>query len=132
MKRWQNTLLLVALLVWVAPAPAQSIFAKKTKPNPTQRVPELILILKTDPDERKRLHAAEEIRDYDATTFTEIVPVLVDVVLHDKKVNVRHEAVNSLGKIRPVNALAGHALEKAAADDESWRGGFAGETGVTK
>ena len=132
MKRWQVTLTLILLLAWAAPAPAQWIFGKKTKTNPTQRVPELILIVKTDPDERKRQHAAEELRDYDTAVFTEIVPILVDVLQHDKKMAVRFEALNSLTKIRPVTALAGHAIEKAAADDESWRVRLQAKTALPK
>lgn len=120
MKRLPMGLMLVIILAWAAPAQAQLFFAKK-KPNPTQRVPELIVIVKTDADERKRAHAAEELREYDPAVFTEIVPVLADVLLHDKKVNVRLEALNSLAKIRPVSAQAGRAMEKAAADDDSVR-----------
>ncbi|MBI1830541.1 MAG: hypothetical protein HYR84_03710 [Planctomycetes bacterium] len=70
---------LVLILASVHPAEAQ-LFAKKPKVNPSQRVPELIVIVKTDPDEKKRAHAAEELRDFDVTKFTEIVPVLVDVL----------------------------------------------------
>ena len=102
---WIGTLLLFAVAS-SAPAPAQWLHAKKPKVNPTQRVPELILIIKTDADERKRLQAAEELREYDATTFSEIVPVLVDVALHDKKSNVRMEALTSLARIRPVTPMA--------------------------
>ncbi len=108
-------------LVWSTSAPAQLILSKKTKANPVQRVPELILIVKTDSDERKRTHAAEELRDYDTAVFTEIVPVLADVLLNDKKVGVRSEALASLAKIRPVSTTAGQAIEKAAASDESLR-----------
>src|SRR5262249_33698182 len=118
MKRLAGGLLLVIVLAWAAPAPAQWIFAKKQKMNPSQRVPELVLIVKTDSDERKRSHAAEELRDYDSATFTEIVPVLVDVLQQDKKMNVRLEALTSLAKIRPVSARAGQAIEKAATEDE--------------
>jgi HEAT repeats len=120
MKRLLAGLLMMIVLVWTAPVSGQ-LFAKKQKAVPSQRVPELILTVKTDPAENKRAHAAEELHNYDATTFTEIVPVLVDVLQHDKKASVRFEAVNSLAKIRPVSTLAGQALEKAAADDEAWR-----------
>lgn len=121
MKRFTAALAFVILLSWTAPAPAQLLFAKKQKVNPSQRVPELILTLKTDPDERKRAHAAEELREYDTTTFSEIVPVLVDVLQNDKKMSVRLEAVTSLARIRPVSARAGQAIEKAAANDEAFR-----------
>ena len=121
MKRMAPLLLFALALVWTLPADAQLLFWRRPKVNPTQRVPELILTVKTDADDRKRTHAAEELRDYDAKTFTEIVPVLVDVLLNDKKVNVRTEALNSLAKIRPVSTLAGQAMERAAALDESPR-----------
>jgi hypothetical protein len=132
MKRLQGILLLGILLAWAAPAPAQGLFAKKPKVIPSQRVPELILIVKTDTDDRKRQHAVEELRDYDATTFTEIVPVLVDVLLHDKKMNVRLEALTGLTRIRPVTTMAGNAIEKAAADDESWRVRLQAKTSLPK
>ena len=63
MKRLQGVLLLVIVLALSAPAPGQWIFARKPKVNPMQRVPELILTVKTDADERKRQHAAEELRE---------------------------------------------------------------------
>jgi hypothetical protein len=121
MKPLHGFLALAIVLAAGAPSHAQLIFSKKPKAKPSQRVPELILIVKTDSDEKKRAHAAEELRDYDSVTFGEIVPVLVDVLKNEKKQSVRLEAVNSLAKIRPVTTLAGHALEKAAADDENWR-----------
>lgn len=133
MRRLAGGLLFLFALIFVAPAPAQWIFAKKTtRANPTQRVPELILIVKTDPDERKRAQAAEELRDYDTATFTEIVPVLADVLTNDKKQSVRSEALASLAKIRPVTTLAGQALEKAAAQDESLRVRWQAKTALPK
>jgi HEAT repeats len=119
MKRLQGVLLLVIVLAWTAPAPGQWIFAKRPKINPSQRVPELILTVKIDPDERKRHDAAEELRNYDVTTFTEIVPVLVDVLENDKKHGVRAEALTSLTKIRPATLQAGRAIEKAASKDDN-------------
>ena len=53
MKRLQGLLVLVALPLCATPAHAQ-LFFKKTRPVPAQRVPELILTLKTETDERKR------------------------------------------------------------------------------
>ena len=132
MPRIAGFALCIIALTWAAPAPAQLIFGKKTKVNPTQRVPELILILKTDADERKRVQAAAELRDYDSTTFTEIVSALADVLLNDKKANVRMEALTSLSKIRPVTTMAGHALEKAASDDEALRVRVQAKTALAK
>jgi HEAT repeats len=121
MERILIALTLATLTLGASPAQAQWFFGRRTKVNPSQRVPELILIVKTDPDDRKRAHAAEELRGYDAKVYTEIVPVLADVLLHDKKMSVRSEALGSLARIRPVNSFAGQAMEKAAAADESWR-----------
>ena len=110
---------LLATLLTAGPAQAQ-LFSKKPRPAPQQRVPELILIVKTESDERKRTSAAEELREFDAKTFTEIVPVLVDVLQNDKSSSVRYEALDSLSRLRPVTPLAGQALEKAQ-QDENWR-----------
>ena len=121
----KRLLLIAALIILPAgatPAQAQFSFLKRSRPAPpSQRVPELILMLKTDSDERKRVQAAEELRDYDTTTYTEIVPVLVDVAHRDPRPGVRAEALASLSKIRPVSPAAGQALEKAAAGDDNWR-----------
>jgi hypothetical protein len=81
---------------------------------------------------QKRAQAAEELRDYDSVKFAEIVPVLVDVLKNDKKPTVRVEALNSLAKIRPVTALAGQAIEKAAADDDTWRVRWQAKAALTK
>src|SRR5215468_10290732 len=113
MKRLQTVLLVLITLALVDQASGQWMFTKKPKVNPVQRVPELILIVKTDADEKKRAHAAEELRDYDIGTFAEIVPVLADVLRTDKKQSVRVEALNSLIKIRPVTPIAAQAIEKA-------------------
>jgi hypothetical protein len=120
MKRLQVLLVLLAVPAFAAPAPAQFFF-KKSRPTPAQRVPELILILKTETDERKRAHAAEELREYDAKTFAEIVPVLIDVLHNDKNSSVRFEALNSLSRLRPVTQAAGQAIEHAAGSDDSLR-----------
>lgn len=122
---------LMLAVAWVAPAPGQ-IFIRKVKPSPAQRVPELIMIAKTDVDERKRIHAVEELRDYDPMMFTEIVPALADVLQNDKKPGVRMEAITSLAKIRPVNAEAGQALERASAYDDTFRVRLHAKAALTK
>ncbi len=120
MSRLHALLVLLALPACAVPVQAQ-IFFKKARPIPAQRVPELILTLKTESDERRRAQAAEELREYDARTFAEIVPVLIDVLHNDKKSNVRLEALNSLSRLRPVSQAAGQAIEHAASSDESLR-----------
>lgn len=120
MRRLCVMALLLLLTVWVRPAHAQ-LFGRRTRANPAQRVPELIVTLKTASEERKRVRAAEELRDFDARTYSEIVPVLIDALKSDPKQAVRMEALSTLAKLRPVSQAAGQAIEKAAAGDESWR-----------
>jgi hypothetical protein len=120
MKQLLWVVVLAVMPVFALPAEAQ-LFFKKARPIPAQRVPELILTLKTETDERKRAAAAEELRDYDAKTFTEIIPVLIDVLHNDKKTGVRLEALNSLYRLRPVSQAAGQAIEYTSANDESLR-----------
>ncbi|MFO0927239.1 MAG: HEAT repeat domain-containing protein [Gemmataceae bacterium] len=116
-------LLLLALLPWlITPAQAGIIFGrKKEKIDPKSRVPQLIVILKADGDADKRGQAAEELRTYDASAYPEIIPALVNALLNDPKPAVRLEAVQSLGKVRPVTQEAGDALEQALANDASMR-----------
>src|SRR5437773_1101713 len=70
MRRLHVIFILVLIPVWAGPAHAQ-LFGKRLKANPVQRVPELIMIVKTDADERKRAAAADELRDYDSKQFPE-------------------------------------------------------------
>jgi hypothetical protein len=122
MKSWRITLALLTAAALALPAPAGILFGKKTKPpTPAERVPELIVIVKTDKDESKRASAAEELRQYDPAAFSDIVPVLIDVLMNDAKPAVRVEAAESLGKLRPVSQEAGWALEQAQEKDSSWR-----------
>lgn len=119
---WLSFLLLSA---WAAPAEAQGIFglfgSKRPKGNAVQRVPELIVLLKTSQDERARSNAVSELGLYDGAMFPEITPVLIEVLQTDPRSGVRYEAVSSLGALRPITQSAGLALERAAANDESWR-----------
>ena len=109
-------LALVLPAIFTLPAPAGIIFGRRAKPNPMERVPQLLVTVKTDSDDDKRASAAKELRDYDPATFPELVSVLVDVSQHDPKTGVRLEAVQSLAKLRPVSQEAGVALEEATRD----------------
>jgi hypothetical protein len=114
-------LLLVPALL-ADPVHAGIIFGKKPpKPEPQQRVPELIAIARTNGDENRRIEAVEELRTYDPTLFPQIVPTLVEILMHDKKPGVRAEAASSLSKMRPVSQQAGQALEYARDNDPSMR-----------
>lgn len=122
MKKWY--LLLIVFLGVVPSHPTQAAwpFGKKARPDPAQRVPELISVLKADQDERKRAYAAEELRDYDPRLFPQITPVLIDALANEKTSwRVRLEAATTLGRQRPLPPEAAQALEHAAVADESLR-----------
>lgn len=97
-------------------------FSKPAKPKPAQeRVPEMIILLKTNPDESLRADAAAELRQFDPTVFPEIIPALIDSLQGDKKPGVRAECASSLSKIKGVHARVGNALEYSMANDPSMR-----------
>ena len=132
-------LILLAIAAWclagTAPAQAQifNIFRKAPPPPPpAQRVPQLIGIVKSDPDESKRISAVQELRDHDTKAFPDIVPILADVAKNDAKAGVRAEAINSLVRIRPISALAGQAIEKAAAGDETWKNRMSAQASLVR
>lgn len=111
----------VVFAIMGSQASAGVLFNRQPKPNPKERVPHLVSVLKSEKDEQIRTAAAEELREYDAKAFPEIIPALVDAVQNDSKPVVRAEAAQSLGKLRPVSQEAGMALEQAAANDSSMR-----------
>src|SRR5947209_494624 len=122
--KWQRLLALVTTAVALATPLQAGIFFGKKKPtpvDPNQRVPELLGLIKTSPDEHKRSQAAEELRVYDPQAYPDLVPVLVDVLTNDPKPSVRLEAVQTLGKLRPISQAVGQALEQAVAKDTSMR-----------
>jgi hypothetical protein len=120
--RWYHPLLVVAVAALAAPpAPAISLFSKRVKVNPAERVPELITLVRTAPDEHKRVAAAEELRQFDAAAFPQIVPVLADVLKTDASTAVRAEAAHSLGRLRPASGAVAQALDNAASQDASKR-----------
>jgi hypothetical protein len=118
---WCRALLVpLVLATAVTPAPA-GLFSRKPKANPAERVPELLIQLKTSPDESVRSAAAEELRQYDPKAFPEIMTGLIDALGRDASPAVRSEAAASLGKLRPISQQAGYALEQAQANDGAMR-----------
>jgi hypothetical protein len=119
--KWRVFLTLLLAAAMAGPAPA-GIFGKKpSKPSPTERVPELLGILKSDGDENKRLEAAQELRQYDPLAFPQIVPSLIAALQTDAKPSVRSEAAQTLGQVRPVLPAVRPALELARDKDSSMR-----------
>lgn len=121
--RWHHFLTGTLALALVGP-PAQAgggLFKRNPKPDPAEQVPALIKTLKTDPDERKRADAAEDLRDYDAKSFPDMVPALIEALQNDASITVRLEAVNTISKLRPISQPAGYALEQAEKNDTAFR-----------
>lgn len=119
--RYRLFLLLLMTPCLALPVQAGIFGRKKDKIDPKIVVPELITTLKSDRDADKRARAAAELRNHDVASFPDILPALVEALLQDPKPNVRAEAAQSLGKIRPVSQVAGEALEQATANDSSMR-----------
>lgn len=121
MNRCRLVLLVVVLGVMADPARAGIFFNRKPKPQAPDRVPTLLSTLRTDPSEQKRAEAAEELRNFDGGVNPEIVPALIETALKDPQASVRIQAIQSLGKLRPISQFAGRAIEQAAANDPSMR-----------
>lgn len=118
--RWLFALLFVPLSAM--PGQAGVLFGKKKdRPDPKQRVPELVGTLKTDKDADRRAKAAEELRLYDPAVFAELVPALLAALGNDPASSVRIEAAHSLSKLRPVTNDVGEALEQSVSKDSSMR-----------
>lgn len=118
---WSRTLFVPLVLATLAPNASAGFFSRKPKPNPTERVPELLLQLKTSQDEGERTAAAEELRQYDPKSFPDVIPGLIDALGRDASAAVRSEAASSLGRLRPISQQAGYALEQAQNNDAAVR-----------
>jgi hypothetical protein len=121
MKCYRFLLVGVALVMSLTSVQAGIFFNRKPKANPSERVPQLVYTLTSEQDEAKRAAAAEELRNFDGTTYPEIISALADAAMKDPQINVRLQAVQSLAKIRPVSQRAGWALEQVVAKDPSPR-----------
>jgi hypothetical protein len=121
MQRCRFPLALFALAGLVLPAPAGIFFNRSAKPSAMQRVPALLATVRTDPNERAREAAAEELGHCDPRAYPEVVPVLIEVLQQDASAGVRLEAAKTLSELRPVSQQAGWALEQAADKDATLR-----------
>lgn len=120
---WCRFLLIGVLLATPVARSEAGIFFNRNKPkvNPAERVPQLVNALMSESDEHKRAAAAEELRNFDAGTYPEVVTALAEAAMKDPQVSVRIQAVQSLGRVRPVSQRAGWALEQVTAKDPSPR-----------
>ena len=89
----------------------------RKKEDPAAKPRQLAEVLRTDPDEKKRKAAADELRETDAKLVPEVLPVLVASLRQDPSSAVRTAVAESIGKLKPVSPNAGVVLEAAAAND---------------
>lgn len=97
--------------------PNFGIFRKKPKPEAAGKAKSLVTTLQSDPDEKKRVQAAEELRSVDPRSNPDVVPALIGALQKDPSTAVRTEAVESIGKMKPVSPSAAVALETALQSD---------------
>lgn len=107
---------LAAMLVAAPLSAGPGLFKKKVDPA---RVSPLIETLKSDPDDKKRKAAADELGGADSRLSPEVAAALVLALQKDPSSSVRLEAAESLGQLGQVFPVAGQALETAAAHDTS-------------
>lgn len=93
------------------------LFKKKPKAEPPTRVKQLVATLQTDPDEKARLAAAEELRSFDPRTNPEMLSALTGTLQRDPSAAVRAGAAETLGRLKPVDQPTGLALEAAQEGD---------------
>lgn len=96
------------------------LFKRKQQPQktePSSKAKQLIATLQNDMDEKKRRAAAEELRSLDPRNEPTVVPALIGSLQKDPSPAVRIEAVESLGKLKPISQQAGIAMETALQAD---------------
>lgn len=126
---WEHTVtgtrLLLALTLALGPAsPALSLgeggglFSRKGKSDPA-RVRQLVEIVRSESNARKRTSAVEELADVDPRVHGDVVPALINALRKDASEAVRTGAAEALGRFNVVYPLAGVALEDASESDSS-------------
>ena len=91
----------------------------KKKEEPVVKSKQYAEVLRTDPDEKKRKAAAEELRETDAKQVNDVLPILVASLKQDPSAAVRATVAETLGKIKPVTPAIGVALETSGQNDPS-------------
>jgi hypothetical protein len=120
-------LAILSLAVLAADAPAagppefprlRALFGMKKKDDPApSKAKQLLETLKSDTDEKKRKAAAEELADFDPRGNADIMAGLIASLRQDPAVAVREAAADTIGKLKPVSAQAGVALEETVQSD---------------
>ena len=93
-------------------------FHRKARLDPA-RVRQLIDIIRSDPDEKKRKAAIADLADADPRLQVEVVPTLIIALRKDAAVAVRATAAEVIGRFNIIFPTAGVALEDALESDLS-------------
>ncbi|MBP3957876.1 HEAT repeat domain-containing protein [Gemmata sp. G18] len=116
--RFALTFLFALSAISSADARADALFARKTKVDEA-KARTLVETLKSDPDEKKRKIAADELGGADPRICPEVAPALVVALRKDTSAAVRVEAAEALRQLGEVSPQAGAALEAAVDSDPS-------------
>lgn len=116
--RTRFTLAFLFALAAVVPADAGpgGLLVRKPKVS-EEKTRILVETLKSDPDEKKRKAAADELGGADPRVSPDVAPALVDALRKDKSSAVRVEAAEALRHLGEVFSQAGVALEAAVESD---------------
>ncbi len=112
------TFLLALAVVGPATAGPGGLFVRKPKVDEA-KAHALIETLKSDPDEKKRKAAADELGGADTRTCPDVAPALIAALRKDASVAVRVEAAEALRHLGETFPQAGVALEAAVESDPS-------------
>ena len=94
------------------------LFGRKSKSDPA-RVRQLIEIVRSETNARKRNSAVEELAEVDPRIHGDVVPALIAALRKDASESVRARAAEAIGGFKVVYPLAGVALEEASETDSS-------------
>jgi hypothetical protein len=95
----------------------RSLFGKKKDDQAPSKTKQLLETLRADTDEKKRRAAAEDLADVDPRANPDVMTGLIASLRQDPAVAVRTAAAEAIGKLKPVSAQAGVALEEAVQSD---------------
>lgn len=112
------TLVALAALSLQALAGPTNLFSRKPKLDEA-KARALVETLKSDPDEKKRKTAADELGRADSRANPDVAPALVGALRKDASAAVRAEAAASLRELGEVYPQAAVALDEAAETDSS-------------
>jgi HEAT repeat protein len=94
------------------------LFSRKSKNDPA-RVRQLVEIVRSEPNAKKRVAATSELAEVDPRMHADVVSALIAALRKDASDAVRAGAAEALGRFNVVYPLAGITLEDAAESDPS-------------